>query len=369
MKIGILTFHNAHNYGATLQAFALRTILREMGHDTHIINYRNDYLEKRYDAKLHLTIGKREIINPFKWLGVVKRYYSNKFAQDEWSKQYANFKSFINEIILENNISSINKEELSLLPYDVFICGSDQIWNAGITNGLDSAYFLEFQTNAKKISYAASIAHKQIIKNEKEYFKQALSDFDYISVREESAVITLKEIVSKKISVTLDPTLLLDVSAYDNLLADNQEKDKYIFVYFISENKELMECAEHIAQEMGYKLVELHYYLQKNLIGHNQRADLGPREFLTYMKNAEFILTNSFHGTVFSMLYHKKFYSVYGQDERKDNILNAVNLQSRHIKNKDEIDLNSIIDYEKVDKYLEEYRNDSLEFLDYAIGE
>lgn len=368
MKVGILTFHNAHNYGAVLQAYALRTKLRQMGHDVHIINYCNDKIQKRYSDKLKLEISKRDIFFPTHWKTIINKKLQNNYAQDAWKKQCDSFKKFIDEILLENKTNQITVNDLEKMKIDAFICGSDQVWASWITGGLDPVYFLDFQTPAKKISYAASAPSDKISFDEQPYFKKCINLLDSVSAREEKLSSALANLCKRSIKTVVDPTLLLDANDYSNLSSDSYEKEGYVFVYFVHENNTLMECAQKVALRLGKKLIELHYYLRKDLKGHNQLADLGPSEFLTYIKNADFVLTNSFHGTVFSIIYGKKFYSVYNTDSRKDNLLNNLQLQSRHIYSANDIDLNQQIDYEFVQKLLHSYRESSIDFLDKALS-
>ncbi|MBR9647301.1 polysaccharide pyruvyl transferase family protein [Clostridium tyrobutyricum] len=368
MKVGILTFHNAHNYGAVLQAYALRTKLRKMGHDAHIINYCNKKIQNRYSDKLKLEVSKRDIVFPTHWIKMIGKKLQNDYAQDTWKKQCDSFNNFINEILLENHTNKIKSDNLEKIEMDAFICGSDQVWASWITGGLDPVYFLDFQTSAKKISYAASMPSNKIPLKEQSYFKKCINLLDFVSVREEQVSITLNNLCNRSIKTVVDPTLLLDVNDYSNLLSASCEKEGYVFAYFVHEDNILMECAQKIASQLGKKLIELHYYLQKNLKGHNQRADFGPSEFLTYIKNADFVLTNSFHGTVFSVLYGKNFYSIYNNDSRKDNLLNNLKLKSRHIYSGDSIELNQEIDYESVYELLRWYRKSSIDFLDKALS-
>lgn len=367
MRIGILTFHNAHNYGATLQAYALRTKLRHMGYDAHIINYRNKKIEKRYSDKLKLNIGKRDIVFPTHWLKIIDEKLKNNYAQYEWKKQCNSFNKFINQILLENNTDQVTINDLKKMNMDAFVCGSDQIWASWITGGLDPIYFLDFQTSARKISYAASMPSNKIPLDEQYYFKKCINLLDYVSVREEKLSIVLSDLCEKPINAVVDPTLLLDANDYSNLLSSPYEKEGYVFAYFVHEDNILMECAKKVALQLGKKLIELHYYLQKDLKDHNQRADLGPSEFLTYIKNADFVLTNSFHGTVFSIIYSKKFYSVYNTDDRKDNLLKHLKLQSRHIYSINDINIAQQINYESVYKLLHSYRESSIDFLYKAL--
>ncbi|MEA5007119.1 polysaccharide pyruvyl transferase family protein [Clostridium tyrobutyricum] len=368
MKVGILTFHNAHNYGAVLQAYALRTKLRKMGHDAHIINYCNKKIQNRYSDKLKLEVSKRDIVFPTHWIKIIGKKLQNDYAQDTWKKQCNSFNKFISGVLLENSTTKVTIDDLNKMKVDAFICGSDQVWASWITDGLDPVYFLDFQTSAKKISYAASMPSNKIPTNEQSYFKKCINLLDFVSVREEQVSIALNNLCDRSIKTVVDPTVLLNADDYSELSSASYEKEDYVFVYFIHEDNVLMKCAQKIALQLGKKLIELHYYLRKDLKGHDQRADFGPSQFLTYIENADFVLTNSFHGTVFSIIYGKKFYSVYNKDDRKDNLLNNLKLQSRHIYSINNINLNQDIDYQSVYELLYLYRQSSIDFLSKALS-
>lgn len=364
MKVSILTFHNAHNYGAVLQAYALKTKIESMGHDVVIENYCNNKIEKRYDAKLKIEISKRDVINPIRWLSILKKKNQIEFAQAAWKKQCYNFNEFIDKYLLEGNKTKKTIEDLEKTNTDIFICGSDQVWTSWITGGLDDVYLLNFKTNAKRVSYAASIGSEVISNEEKKKLKETLEKFDKIAVRELQIKNKLSEFINNEIYVALDPTLLIDANDYKLIESKKKlQEEKYVFAYFVNESDELMEVAQKVAKDLGFKLIELHYYLRKDLKDHNQIADIGPSEFLYYIKNSEFVLTNSFHGTVFSILYKKKFYSVYNSDVRKDGLLKTLQISERHIKCKKEIDLSKKINYEVVYEKLKKYRQGSLDYL------
>ena len=233
MRIGILTFHNAHNYGAVLQAYALKTLIKNMGYDVKIINYRNEALKKVYSPKLNINITKRDLIFPTRWKSLIKQKMQNKFAQDEWSRQYLAFSKFINNVLLDGDTLEVTKADLERETFDYLICGSDQIWNTWITNGLDPVYFLDFKTNAKKISYAASMPCELVNRDEREikYLKDNISKFDYVSVREEELAKKLSEICKQSIEVTLDPSLLLDSKDYKKIELKTAFNKKYIFIF------------------------------------------------------------------------------------------------------------------------------------------
>lgn len=367
MTIGILTFHNAHNYGAVLQAFALREALRKRGHNTEIINYRNAKIESSYETILPMPKEKYSLRHlRGNWILFQKRK-AIKFAQRDWAKQCIKFSEFINHVLLENNPNTIRPEKINEKNYDLIIFGSDQIWTEWLTGGYDPVFFGNFQTKAKKVSYAASRFNANFNSMEIDYFASNLKDFRLISVREQELANSLSEICQREISVVLDPTLLINKDDYRVLEKEIEEKSPYILAYFLYEDSNLMECALAISAEMKLPLVEIHYYKQIKLGKHKQVADCGPGEFLTYIRNAEFILTNSYHGLIFSTIYKKNFYCVYDKDSRKDNLLLSLGLKDRHIKTKVEINLKNRIDYDIVNENLQKEVLHSTKYLETAV--
>jgi hypothetical protein len=363
MKVGILTFHNAHNYGAVLQAYALKKKISELGHNVEIVNYRNENIDKRYEKKLRAGISLKDFKHPRQLINKISYKKNIPYMQPAWEKQCEKFTSFINMQLL-NSKSHITIDDLKKSNYDVLIVGSDQVWSSWITDGLDPVYLLDFKFNGRKISYAASLMGGSIDDSEKDYFIKCLQDFDYISVREDSLRKSVIETCKCDAVTVLDPTLLINSESYEEI--ESKEllfNERFIFAYFVSENVELMRCAEKLAKESGFKLLELHYYMQKKYDDHNQIADIGPAEFLWYIKNSEYVITNSFHGTVFSILYKKNFYSVYEKNARINNLLEALKLEDRHAVNSNEIDFNRVINFENVDRYLNNFRESSIGFL------
>ena len=168
----------------------------------------------------------------------------------------------------------------------------------------------------------------------------------------------------------LDPTLLLESSDYQFLLKkDPRTEEKYIFAYYVSEDDVLRACALEMAEKLGIRLFELHYYMKRDYDKRSQFADFGPSEFISFLAGAEFVLTNSFHGTVFSILFKKRFYSVYRENVRIENLLNRLEITNCHIYSIQELDDNLQIDYQRVMDGLQIYRKASIDFLNLALGE
>lgn len=343
MKIGILTFHNAHNYGAVLQAYALKTTIKALGHEVKIINYKNKAILDHYPVMLNTKCDE---------------------IQRKWQTQYLKFENFINSILLEGDVCCISSDEVKLQDVDCYIVGSDQVWEKWLTGGFDPVYFLDFETKAKKISYAASKTNAYIEEKDLDYFQSKLREFNKISVREDNFADNLRNYGIKATTV-VDPTLFLDSYQYDELLGNKNLLERYILVYYLTENDELCKCAEHIAQKTNLPIKEIHFYHKEGFID-AQMADCGPEDFLKLFKNAEYIVTNSFHGVVFSIIYRKVFFAVYENDSRKDSILNKLGLESRHITNQKQISL-ELIDYTMAECRLNEIRVESLNYIKDAL--
>lgn len=368
-KIGILTFHNAHNYGAVLQAYALKTKLNRMGYEAAVLNYRNKYIEKTYRKVLHIDFWKRDIL-PSRWGKVCREIRDVFYGLSEWQKQWKVFENFILEKLLDNDNRKLTLEDVEKSKCDVYVLGSDQIWARELTHGMDPAYFGKFASDKKKISYAASVPNGSIPENEKPYFKEYLKALSHISVREEKLAEAIRELTGREVETVIDPTLLLEKDDYLPLLYEKPlKKGDYVFAYFVVENEILSRCAKQAAELLGCELVELHYKKTPQIHGDNMIFDAGPREFLTYIRDAKLVLTNSFHGTVFSILFQKKFYSVYKENGRIENLLGFLGLDERHIKDATEIALENEIDYGQAESRLIEYRQKSVEYMERSLSE
>ena len=362
-KVGILTFHNAHNYGAVLQAYALKTKLNQMGHEASVLNYRNKYIAKTYRKVLHIDFWKRDIL-PSRWGKVIREVRDVFYGLPEWQRQWNVFEDFIAEKLLDGDSRQLSLEDVAGKDCEVYVLGSDQIWARELTHGMDPAYFGQFAPEKKKISYAASVPNGSIPENEKPYFKEYLQSLSHISVREEKLAEAIRELTGREVETVIDPTLLLEREDYQPLLHEEPLKQSdYVFAYFVVENVILSRCAKKVAELLGCELVELHYKKTPQINGANMVFDAGPSEFLTYIRDAKMVVTNSFHGTVFSILFQKKFYSVYKENGRIENLLGFLGLEERHITDEAGIALEKEIDYGQAESLLEAYRKRSVDFL------
>ena len=368
-RIGIITFHSAHNYGAMLQAFALQKRIRLLNsnYDVRIINYRNELIDKQYKIFKVQKGTIKEFIKSSIWSMLfltknIKRYIAfNKFMNTNFTFTDKVYKSEI----------ELKKESPD---FDFYIVGSDQVWNTKLTQGLQDSYTLNFgKENIKRISYAASIGNSEITEKEKDIFKDKLSKLDYISVREETGKNLLEPILKKKVEVVLDPTLLLEKKYWEEevkgLIGENE---KYIFAYRVGEGEEYRKIVKFLSKITGIKVIHLETKKVYENVLKNVYTE-GPFEFLNYIKNAEYVVTNSFHATAFSIIFCKKFFVVPHAETgcRVLDLLNKLNLENRvffNIEDFQKTDYYKVIDYNSVNKLLEIERKKSIEFLEKTLN-
>lgn len=358
IKTATITFHKAINYGAILQTYALQQSILKLGIDNDIINYDCKLISDEY--KLIKTKSIRSFI---KSLIAFKMFYYKK----------EKFKFFIKKyIILTNPVNKdILKSEEFNNKYDFFITGSDQVWNYEITN-LDDAYFLNFVKDKNKIkSYAASLGISYIPDNLKSKYKNYLKRFYSILVREKTGAELIKILVDKKVSVVLDPVLLLNKNEWNKITSKTKFddiKDKYILVYMRTPYIKLF--AENLS--IKYKIpvfnIENLILKNKNKVGKTE-SKLGPEEFVSAVKNAKFVVTGSFHAVVFAIIYNKDFF-INNVDKTKENrssrqkdLLDLLGIKDREIFNHDDDKDFVPIDWEQVNQKLEIERNRSLNEL------
>ena len=349
MKIGILTFHRAHNYGAVLQAYALQTACEKMGAESYIINYAPKYIDNQYEYfKLKKNI-KSNILNSYNLLGNI-------------SKQKG-FERFINSRF--NIIDFDTKEK-----FDTLLYGSDQIWNPNINNGFDKNYFGNNGINTnKQAAYAASIGKSEFSVEECEQFSKLVKSMDMVSVREETAKNVLQPYYKNQIDVVLDPTLLIDLKEWDQIAKMPKIQNEYILVYQVNIFPQTMQVAEELSKKTKLPIIEICYNKTKLDYNHKTLNGVSPEEFVGLFKNATYVITSSFHGTAFSINYHKDFYTIshkaYGS--RMNDLLFKLGLSDRIVENlPDNIEK---IDYTDVDKRLQKEKEHSLEFLERAVKE
>lgn len=375
MKVGIVTFSSAHNYGAVLQAWSLQTYLQKLGYDVDIVNLRpieidNVYAMKRILKKMPQTRMGRMIY---------RREYRLECRRNK--KKYIRFKNF--EQFIKNDLHttkmyrSVDELRNADLKYDILIAGSDQIWNSGIPKKIDSAFFLDFGgEKVKRISYAASIGAARIPEDEFELFRHHLKRFDYISVREENAKASVEKLTDKPVDLVADPTFLLEQADFDRLKEDFSVKGKYIYVHNVHlniEDEALDAVVTQLAQQTGLPVVTNRE--DSNYPNEIKKKFMSgkPSEFLGVIANAEYVVTNSFHATVFAITYHRKFITVphFSNPDRMIYLLQQLGLSNHLIDSASKVpaDLSTLdADYAAVEDKKAVMRQNAQSFLDKALN-
>ena len=327
MRIRTITCHDVYNLGASLQAYALATYLKDCGHDVQIIDYKPDYLSRHYSltAVPNPRYNRpllRELYLMAKLPGRLKARCSRRKRRfDAFRTEYLS--------LTECRFCSVDELRDNCPEADVFIAGSDQIWNPVFPNGKDPAFFLEFVPEDKrKISYAASFSVDVLAEADKSRMLPWLSRLDAISVRENSGLTLLEQMGLKGVHV-MDPVFLLEKEDWENL-AVFPDSQGYILVYDFDSSPLMRKLATTLAERTGKKIVSVFPMEGATEVW----SDMGPREFLGAIRNADFVLSNSFHATAFSLIFQKEFYVLNREEKintRMRDLLAAVSLDERLI--------------------------------------
>lgn len=323
MRIGIITFHAAHNYGAVLQCYALQEFLRTESHEVEVIDYRLPAIVDGYHwFKSYRFISK----NPFKL--IKKTANELRFIKNR-KERYKAFELFIKE-----RLNLAPQENIFNNPYDVIIIGSDQVWNYHLTDGFDSYYWGDFPhpPQTRIISYAASM-HDNWPQSYNNTIIEKLNNFKYISVRETALAEKLASLLpNKEIHSVIDPTLLITKEQWNKLAKRPPINYPYLFLYQVERSSKAEHIAQQIAKEKNLKIVYLSALVDN--INTKEIIASSPEEFIGLFKYADFIVCSSFHGTIFSLQFGKPFYSIkmgLGKDNRVGNLLKSLNKENLFI--------------------------------------
>lgn len=361
-KICIITCTAAINYGARLQALALQDYLSSQGFSVEIIDYRPDYLEKN----THIWYWPGKSLK--EWVKLFIRF--NKRKKDIKREQL--FKQFSQRYLIMTKNTYHNIEELTLnAPVaDVYIAGSDQIWNTRFPNGFDKAFYLLFGSdNIKRISYAASFADKNLLPGNETLMRNNLKRFNVISVREKSGINILASLGYEGFSV-MDPVFLLGQEEWNDLLNLSNINARYILVYDFMLSGEIERLAKRLATLRKCEIWTIGSY--NTLYAHKNFYEAGPGKFVELIKNAECIISDSFHGTAFSIIYRKDFFVVErndGLNERMYDLLLRLELKSQliNLQSDDNILLKGI-NYSLIQNNLDKEIEISKNFLSKALS-
>jgi hypothetical protein len=261
----------------------------------------------------------------------------------------------------------VKKEDMSAVSdkYDIYITGSDQVWSYKLTN-FDTTYLLDFVAEGKKkCSYAASMGEHMPPKKYQKTYRKWLSKFDEILMREEYGADVVEELIGKRPECACDPTLLLTREEWDEVLTEPKRKDKYILVYQLGINKEIVDFVKRLKKKTGLKVVYVPFPLV-GLLKCSMKLTIGPAKWIGYFKNAEYVVTDSFHGVVFSLLFNRKFFTKidgHHVNKRVEQLLTKLNLMDRTMDAVADRDLTKEIDYTYANEKLDEMRQQSLQSL------
>ena len=363
MKIKTITCHKVNNQGANLQAVALMHYLEDLGNDVEIIDYFPEYF--KHFRPLYCGTPKYAA-NPVtrfayicaKFPGRLKSYLEYKK-----SDRKKNFEAFRDKYYrLTDTYESFEELKANPPKADLYIAGSDQIWNTMMNNGKDPAYYLQFAPkNTTTATYAASFSVSEIPDELKEQTKKYIKSIDFVSVREKSALKILDDLGILNGQAVLDPVFLLEKKQWSKIESNIKLDDEYVLVYDFEGSDEVKNFAVKYAQKHNLRI----YSLYKNEYCDKSFENFGPDVFLSLIKNAEFIVSNSFHATAFSLIYEKEFAVIKRQEginSRMVDLLESVGIDDRIVDSYQEfnaIDFNLVkekleIEVEKSKDYLKE---------------
>ena len=389
MKIGIITFHFPYNCGAVLQCVALQKKMQQLGHDVKVVNYRPCYHQNRYTPFKNpiyyagKCMQRKYEVDPIikrlarGVLGALRTVYSWRFYKKIKISE-SKFENFIKTYLNETKVIRTNKELEKKYPNcGLFISGSDQLWNAGLTEGkIDPAYLLDFVSNgAGRISYAVGADFTRLLQDKVEV-KEALLQFDSISLREKACYDTIHEMCGDRVPmhVDIDPTFLLNEEEYEEFCCEQElEEEPYILTYVmpnISQMK-VYNAAKILSEKTGYKVIDVNGSPSRGNTKIKDYRVCGPAEFLWYVKHAEYVLTNSFHGTAFSVTFHKQFMAIPHSDTgyRVTELLDRLSLSERYVSDGESAvaTIDKTIEFELADQLLGELREESVGYLKQCV--
>lgn len=370
-KVGLATCF-LDNYGACLQAYALSNTITSLGMECTILNYTE--LEGYYGDSIAERVKNSTLYNTVRCL--LDKKYRKTFKLGKIRRP--NFQSFRKKYLPLSTEAYNEHSDLSDKGFDAVVCGSDQIWNPTFYGACNPFYYLSFVPNGvSKIAYAPSIGLSDIPECYTDDFKKYLSDFKAISVRENNAVELVKKYADKEAKWVLDPTMLLDGSAWSKLIDNKIIEKPYIFCYLFGTQDYYKDAIENIRNKTGLEVVIIPFSERDLTNEYTKIYKAGPIEFLSLIKNAEYVLTDSFHATVFSLLFERPFYTLLRDNDNEEKSMNSrihsllsmLDKQERCVlkRNVSGFKIEPILDYECVRSRLKHLRDDSINFLQNAL--
>lgn len=358
MKIGILTFHRAYNYGAVLQCYALQQYLLSLGHTVEIIDYRQKWIDACFTPFSWLMF-KYNLHHPRLMFRYLKTFWGRR---KNLHKRQVFFNAFVSKFLRLSSKPVFCSQDISDY-YDAIIIGSDQLWGRWcLGNQLDKIYLGLFphKPNTKIIGYSISSDIDSINMINDEYqLTKVLNNFSAISFREKNIANHVLQIAEISCPVTLDPTLLCDENIWSPLINKEWTKKEYIVIYQVRGVEKYKELLYNKAAIIASRFSE-----KCDIIDLSDMA-YSVTDFISIIKYAKFVVTTSFHATVFSIIFKKPFYAFKlndGRDNRYENLCEELNLSNRCINvNSDCMDIN--INFTDIDNRLSRISRESKEFI------
>jgi hypothetical protein len=357
-NIGILTCGMEPNYGACLQAFATQKVINEHGYNAELINY-SFMSEKEYSPLSQKNL--RSVLSSILFYKLRKGLH---FAFKTFRDKYMDYSG--------ERLTSPEQIKQIMGRYDIILVGSDQVWNPYLGIDLNITLLQFYDEGPLKVSYASSFGVSKLPEEKKYLYQQALSKFNKLSTREVSGNRIIYDLLGKDVPVVADPTMLLTSSQWDEYAEEVHINNKYVLIYDMNHSEEVRNIAGKVAAEKNAMIVALSRIILPGL-GIKTLQNISPAHFLYLFKNAEAVVTDSFHGTIFSILYHKEFYSCCPKagrmiGTRLTNLLELLQLEDRLVNNASNFKVYPVR-YEDVDIRLEQFRKASINFLIGALSE
>lgn len=368
MKIDVITLHRVRNYGSSLQTLATQNFLEQFGCEVEIIDYYPDrytswgllkrlkYKSKKLEHNPILLLAARMIISV--------SYIKKKLVFDRFLKKYINLSpiTYRNETDIKNNLPIA----------DAYCTGSDQVWNSYWNEGIDTPLYLNFLPETTyKFSYAASIGNAKLSEIEKNAVRPMLKKYRHISVRENVGVDVIMDLGLKAEHV-IDPTLLFREKEWEPYISNRFKKEEYVLTYNLHHDKRIDRYADELAKKCGLKVYNISYNIHDIVRSGKLKWCPTVEEYLGLIRDAQFVVTDSFHATVFSVLFHTKFMVIYPEQasSRIRSLLLLLNLEERGHENVPKVEqAEAEIDFRNADAILELERKKSRDYMSMIISE
>lgn len=367
-RIGIITFHSSYNCGSMLQAYALQNILENRyGAECEIIDFSNTEQKRMYS----ILYKPRRVKDIF-------RNLLNMVFYGKIKSHNTDYREFLNKqlVLSKEHYETVHDLTRAKFDYDLYIAGSDQVWNINAQD-FDDAYFLPFAAAGKKLAYAVSLGATNPnlrCDEEKKKYKRYIDSFDAISVREGNAQKWIQELSGRSVDICVDPTLLIEPLEWNKITGEREVRGKYIFWYTMIYRKDISRIVARIGKKynMPVYVLDAKEWSRRGLYlqGIHLAKNGGPSAFLSLIKNAEIVITSSFHGSVFSSVFQKNFWYINIHDKDSDDdrawfLLNQLGMKNRYVKAKDIMDKDLLEEAQMPQNpSIQEAVKDSYSFLD-----